>query len=95
MKVVAESKNPVFPMRITCAQVVDENGYTYGKKIDFCGCELEIEESDVKKHRWSKYPDEHGTDYGVICPRCGQFTMIPEDMLPRCTKEAAEEIYLS
>lgn len=95
MKVVGEASNPVFPMRIKCQQVVDRQGYTYGNKIDFCGRELEIEESDVKKHKWFKYPNDSGTDYGVVCPCCHQFIMIPEDKLPKYVKEKAEEIFLS
>lgn len=95
MKVVGESNNPVFLMRVRCEQVVDSMGYTYGSKIDFCGRELEIEESDVKKHKWFKYPDDHGTDYGVICPCCKKFVMIPADKLPGYVKDKAEEIYLS
>lgn len=94
MKVVGEAVNSIFPMRVRCEQVEDEYGYTYGKAIDFCGRELEIEESDVKKHKWFKYPETHGTDYGVKCPCCGQFVMIPEDKLPRYVKEKAQEVLL-
>lgn len=54
MKVIKENKKfeNVFPMRIKCQIMVDEYGYSYGKEVDFCGSELEIEAEDIKKHHW-------------------------------------------
>ncbi len=95
MKVVGESTNPVFPMQVKCERVTDEYGLGYGPAINFCGRMLEIEQSDVKKHKWFKYPNMTGADYGVICPCCKQFVVIPPEKLPQYVKDKAEEILLS
>lgn len=95
MRVVGESKSSVFPMRIRCRRVEDSDGFAYGKEVDFCGKELEVEESDVKKHPWFKYPNYTDVDYGVKCPMCGMFVVIDEDKLPKYVKEKTEEIRLS
>ena len=93
MKVLKENNfTGIFPMKITCKRFVDEYGFAYGKKEDFCGSELEIDSNDIKKHKWSKYPDYSGTDYGVICPVCGQFISIDKNKIPKYVIENAEEI---
>lgn len=95
MKVIKENKfSDIFPMKINCKRITDEYGFAYGKENDFCGSELEVEISDIKKHKWSKYPDYNGIDYGVICPICGQFIPINEDNIPKKVLERAEEINL-
>lgn len=95
MKVIKENKfSDIFPMKIKCKRITDEYGFSYGKENDFCGSELEIEISDIKKHEWSKYPDYSGVDYGVICPMCGQFIPINEDNIPKNVLERAEKINL-
>lgn len=83
-----------FPMIITCARVVDEYGFAYGEKLDFCGTELEIEASDVRKHPWFKYPYYEGVDYGVICPVCGKFIDIDPQLIPAHVKKTAAEVRL-
>lgn len=95
MRVIKENnfKN-VFPMRVTCKQVMDRYGYHYGDVNDFCGSELEIDAKDIKKHSWEKYPDMSGVDYGVICPVCGKFIAVPDEDLPRKIKEDAKEVRL-
>ncbi len=95
MKVVGESEHPVFPMKVKCRRVVDIYGFAYGKAVDFCGKMLEVDEEDVKKHKWFKYPDYTGTDYGVICPVCKKFVVIDKNQIPGYVKEKAEEIFLS
>lgn len=96
MKVVKENNyNNVFPMKIICHQVVDEDGYTYGKKNDFCGSELEIEAEDIKKHTWYKYPDYSGVDYGVVCPMCGKFVVVDTGRIPIRVLNDAKEISVS
>ncbi len=82
-------------MRITCKQYLDKNGFGYGRKNDFCGSELEIEGSDIKKHYHFKYPDHQGTSYGVICPVCGQFVEIDSNILPMKIKNEAKEISIN
>lgn len=95
MKILRENSFPfTFPMKVTCKQVKDEYGFSYGNSIEFCGSELEIEEIDIKKHGWFKYPDYGGIDYGVVCPVCGKFIVIDKDLLPTSVKENTEEIYL-
>lgn len=95
MKVIKENKfNNLFPMKITCKSVSDQYGFSYGDDVDFCGSELEIEAEDIKMHKWSKYPDYEGTDYGVRCPICGQFIVIDEKKLPNMILKTAEEIRL-
>lgn len=93
---VLEKKNfeHVFPMVIECKQVIDEYGYSYGNKADFCGSKLEIEAEDIKKHPWAKYPDYSGIDYGVICPVCGKFVVVNSEDLPQSVMKNAEEIRL-
>ena len=96
MKVVKENKfENIFPIKIKCRRVVDAYGFAYGKTNDFCGSELEVEVEDIKKHKWFKYPNYSGTDYGVRCPICNQFIPIKEEDIPKTIKERAEEIYLS
>lgn len=93
MKVIEENNfSNVFPMKIKCKRVVDEYGFAYGKQNDFCGSELEIEASDIKKHKWSKYPDYSGIDYGVICPICKKFVVIDMHKIPKLVLEKAEGI---
>ena len=94
MKIIGEAKGSVFPMKVRCEHKVDKDGLSYGNKPDFCGRLLEIEESDVKKHPWFKYPDNRGVDYGIVCPVCRMFTTIDADKLPKQLKDNAKEIYL-
>lgn len=94
MKVIGESDKSVFPMKIRCQYVVDSYGNAYGNEVDFCRQQLEIKESDIKKHPWFKYPDKHGVDYGVVCPVCRMFVMLDEDKIPGYVKQAAKEISL-
>lgn len=96
MKVISRGNyNGAFPMQIICQRVIDENGFTNGDQKDFCGSTLEIEAADIKKHKWSKYPDYHGIDYGVICPVCSKFIPIEENKIPKGVLDEAEEISLS
>ena len=96
MKIIKENNfSGIFPMKIACKRVVDEYGFAYGKREDFCGSELEVDADDIKKHKWSKYPDYSGTDYGVICPICGQFITIDESKIPKCVIDTVEEIFIS
>lgn len=93
MKVIKKGNyNNVFPMKIVCHQVVDKYGFAYGKANDFCGSELEIEAEDIKKHKWDKYPDYSGTDYGVACPVCGKFIVVDTSEIPIQVLNDAEEI---
>lgn len=95
MKIIKENNfSDIFPMKIACKRVTDEYGFAYGNKEDFCGSELEIEPDDIKKHKWSKYPDYSGIDYGVICPVCGQFISIEENKIPKYVTEKAKEVYI-
>lgn len=94
MKIIKENSKfeNVFPMRITCKQVKDRYGFTYGDVVDFCGSELEVEAEDIKKHNWDKYPCYSGTDYIVVCPVCKQFILIDEKLLPQKVKDNAEAV---
>lgn len=95
MKVIGENNfSNIFPMKIKCKRIVDSYGFAYGKAIDFCGSELEVEARDIKKHKWFKYPDYSGTDYGVKCPICNQFILIKKEDIPKIILEQAEEIAL-
>ena len=91
MKIIKNNEkfDNVFPMTITCTCVADKYGFTYGSAVDFCGSELEIEAADIRRRDWQKYPDFSGTDYGVICPVCGNFVVIDRDNLPRKIKDEA------
>ena len=93
MKVIKKNNyNNVFPMKIVCHQVADKYEFVYGKENDFCGSELEIEAEDIKKHKWDKYPDYSGTNYGVVCPVCGEFIPIDICKIPARILNDAEEI---
>jgi hypothetical protein len=95
MKVIKEKRDfGIFPMKIVCEQKVDVYGLSYGKENDFCGSELEIEADDIKAHEWHKYPDYQGTDYGVVCPICGQFVVIDEKNIPTSAIKNAKKISL-
>ena len=91
MKIIKNNQNfdNVFPMTITCARVKDKYGFTYGAEVDFCGSELEIEASDIRRRDWQKYPDYSGTDYGIVCPVCGNFIPIDRDKIPQKIKDEA------
>lgn len=92
MKVIKVNKfSESFPKRIQCKRIVDKYGFSYGKDHDFCGSELEIDEGDIKKHKWSKYPDYHGVDYGVFCPVCGSFIVLNENEIPDKVLQNSEE----
>lgn len=95
MKVIKENNySDVFPMQIKCKRIEDEYGFAYGKEKDFCGSELEVDAEDIRKHGWSKYPDYSGTDYGVVCPVCGQFIVIDKNKIPKTVLNKAIEIRL-
>lgn len=94
---VLEQHNAVekcFPMIVTCQRVTDEYGFGYGNEKDFCGSVLEIESTDIVKHKWSKYPDYSGIDYGVICPVCKKFVVVDKNILPKAIIDNAKEILL-
>lgn len=96
MKVVKQNYFPnIFPLRVKCERVVDSYGFSYGEEKDFCGSELEVSAEDIRKHDWFKYPIYEGTDYGVICPVCGQFIVINRNNIPNQIKDNAEEIRIS
>ena len=96
MKVIKQGNyNHVFPIQIECKQSTDEYGFTNGDAKDFCGSLLEIEEADIKKHKWFKYPNYEGVDYGVICPVCGNFVIVDESSIPVTIMNSAEEIFLN
>ena len=96
MKVIKENNfTNVFPMQVKCKKVVDTYEFSYGKEKDFCGSELEIDAEDIKKHKWFKYPDYEGVDYGVICPVCGKFVVIDKDEIPIKILKNAEEIFFN
>lgn len=95
MKVIKKDNySNVFPMQIKCKRVVDMYGFSYGKENDFCGSELEVDAEDIKKHGWFKYPNYEGTDYGVVCPVCGQFIVIDKKKIPKTVLNDAKEIVL-
>ena len=94
MKIKEEMSFGIFPMDIICKRVEDEYGFAYGDKNDFCCSKLEIEAEDIVAHDWSKYPDYKGTDYGVKCPKCGQFIVINKNILPKSIKDAAPKVQL-
>lgn len=95
MKIIKKEQSfGVFPMTIVCKEVKDQYGFSYGNKVDFCGSQLEIVAEDIIAHDWSKYPDYKGTDYGVICPVCGQFILVDEKLIPKLVKESAEKVQL-
>jgi len=91
MKVISVGNHShVFPMRVICKQVTDEYGFSYGDAVDFCGSELEIEASDIRKRSWYKYPETCGEDYGITCPICKGFVPIKKKLLPKFVLENAE-----
>lgn len=96
MKVIKENNFPhVFPIKVTCHKVLDEFGFSYGDDVDFCKSELEVVAEDIVAHEWDKYPNYHGTDYGVICPICGQFIEIDKTLIPKKIKENAPKIRIN
>jgi hypothetical protein len=96
MKVIEEGNyGNVFPMIVKCEMIKDEYGFTYGKSKDFCGSKIEIEVEDIKKHKWDKYPDYCGTDYGFVCPVCKKFVVVDKNKISQKILDEAEEIYLS
>ena len=95
MKIIKEGNyENLFPMHIKCEHVKDKYGFGYGDSKDFCGSELEIEEKDIKRHDWFKYPDYSGTDYGVVCPVCKSFIVVDRNKIRKSVLENAEAIRL-
>ena len=93
MRIIEEGNyGNFFPMIVECKRVVDRYGFDYGSPQDFCGSKIEIEMEDIKKHKWAKYPDYKGTDYGFICPKCGKFVVIEEHKIPKKVLKEIEEI---
>lgn len=96
MKIIKRGNfNNAFPIQVECKRVEDEYGFGYGDKKDFCNSLLEVEETDIKKHKWFKYPNYSGEDYGVICPVCGNFVVIDKSKLPCTVIATAKEIFLN
>lgn len=93
MKIINKGNyNNAFPMKVICRRVTDEYGFGYGDDKDFCGSILEVEEEDIKKHSWSKYPAYQGVDYGVICPVCKKFVPVDKKSICKNILDNAEEI---
>ena len=93
MKIIKRGNfSNTFPMNVTCEYFNDEYGFSYGKREDFCGSELEIVASDIVKREWFKYPDYSGTDYGVVCPVCHSFIVIAKNKLPSYVISNAKKI---
>ena len=61
---------------------------------DIINDKIEIEMEDIKKHKWFKYPDDSGTDYGFICPKCGKFVVVDINKIPKNILDSAEEIFI-
>ena len=96
MKVINQGNyNDTFPMKLVCKRVTDKYGFGYADSKDYCGSLLEVDESDIKKHKWFKYPDYNGIDYGVICPICGNFIVVEKSNIPNNVLDKAEEILLN
>lgn len=90
MKVLNERHvSDYFPMKFTCQEVKDTYGFSYDG--NFCGSELEIEEEDLFKREWFKYPDYNGIDYGVFCPVCGSFVVVDVSSVPKCILEKCKD----
>lgn len=65
-------------------------GWGQGDRVP-CLSTLELNKDDLVKRTWNKYPDDHGVDYGFICPVCGCFTdMKEEDILSDLRKIAKD-----
>ena len=96
MKVIKRGdRSNIFPIRVQCEKIEDEYGFSYSNRNGVCcGSELEVEAEDIRKHKWSKYPDYSGVDFGVVCPVCGQFIVLNARQLPRAILENAPEIHL-
>lgn len=96
MKVIERGNyENAFPMIVECKRVVDKYGFAYGDAKDFCGSKIEIEMEDIKKHKWDKYPDYKGIDYGFICPVCRKFVAIEQNTIPKKVLDEAEEIFFN
>ena len=87
MKIIQERK----PFETWSIQV-DCTGGTWEQheKVP-CGSTLEINAEDIYKRGWFKYPDYDGTSYGFVCPICGCFTDIDENILSKHLKNMAKE----
>ena len=95
MRVIEEGNyGNTFPTIVECKRVADEYWFAYGDTKDFCGSKIEIEMKDIKKHKWFKYPNYEGTDYGFICPVCGKFIAVDKKKIPKQVLEEAEEILI-
>ena len=95
---VLEQHNTVekcFPMIVTCHRVTDEYGFGYGEEKDFCGSVLEVESTDIVKHKWFKYPNYNGEDYGVVCPVCKKFVVVDKNILPKAVVANSKSPILS
>jgi hypothetical protein len=87
MRVIQERKPfETWTIKIEC----DGLNWRQNDKVS-CGSILELNKDDILKREWFKYPDDSGINYGFICPICGCFTQIDDDMLPEGIKTKAKD----
>jgi hypothetical protein len=87
MKVLQERKPyETWKLQIDC------NGLNWRQegKVS-CGSTLELTKNDILRREWFKYPDYEGLNYGFICPICGCFTEIKDELLPDGIKTLAKD----
>lgn len=83
MKIIEEGDGEDWSLQIKCEVVKDQYGLTRDSDKYHCGSLLEINKSDIKAIRWSKYlMGLDGTDYIVICPKCACQLYIPPEKIP-------------
>ena len=86
MKILKENNYDDWSLEVSC------NGLNWNQNDMFpCGSKLELDVNDVLIRSWFKYPDREGSNYGFICPICGCFTEIKDDLLPSGVKRLAKD----
>lgn len=71
---------------------VECNGLNWNQETKVpCGSSLEINKEDLLIRGWFKYPDREGKNYGFICPVCGCFTEIKDELLSDDLKKLAKD----
>ena len=65
--------------------------YDYGKEIDYCGSDLEIDEYDIVVHDWSSCGLQ-GRNYGIICPVCDKFIELDRSKIPEKILQNAKSV---
>ena len=75
-------------LKVKCKK---DNYFEFRRNVGYaCGCEFDVDSSDIYSINFPDYEGNEKKQYYVICPNCGYINMIDEKMLSDEIKETAD-----